>query len=97
MMVHNQRKGSDMTASVRQNVPRGKFRVVGVDLFAHEDYIKKDCDTQEEAFQIADDHNRQRNGSMDDVYYVYDDQGEYLRGEEAVKNTRGKTSVSVSP
>ena len=86
-----------MVASIRQNIPQGKFRVIGVDLFDHEDYVKKDCDTKEEAFHIADDHNRQRKGSMDDVYYVYDDQGEYLRGEEAIKNEKGETAVGVSP
>jgi hypothetical protein len=25
-----------------------------------------------------------RSGSMDDVYYVYDDRGTYIRGNEAV-------------
>lgn len=85
-----------MVASIRNNIPQGKFRVIGVDLFDHGDYIKKDCDTQGEAFKIADDHNRQRTGSMDDVYYVYDDQGKYLRGEEAVKGETGER-VGVSP
>ena len=86
-----------MFAPIRQNIPQGKFRVIGVDLFDHEDYVKKDCDTQEEAFQIADNHNRQREGSMDTVCYVYDDQGKYLRGEEAIKNAKGETIVGVSP
>jgi hypothetical protein len=86
-----------MVASIRQNIPTGKFRVIGVDLFDHEDYVKKDCDTKDEAFQIADDHNRQRKGSMDEVYYVYDDQGKYLRGEEAIKDAKGQTAVGVSP
>jgi|GEM_PF-5345755 len=48
--------------------PQGKTRVVGVDLFDHGDYLVKDCDTQSEAFEIADNHNCKRSGSMDDVY-----------------------------
>ena len=64
--------------------PAGKTRVVGVDLFDHGDYLVKDCDTREEAFKLADEHNKKRTGSMDDVYYVYDDRGKYIRGNEAV-------------
>jgi hypothetical protein len=86
-----------MIASIRKNIPAGKFRVIGCDLFDHSDYIKKDCDTKEEALKIADAHNRQRSGSMDDVYYVYDDKGNYLHGEEAIKNSKGETAVGVTP
>lgn len=64
--------------------PSAKIRVVGVDLFSHEDYLVKDCDSREEAFKIADEHNTKRHGSMDDIYYVYDDRGRYLKGNEAV-------------
>ena len=67
-----------------KNIPTGKIRVIGVDLFSYEDYLVKDCDTQEEAFKLADEKNKKRTGSMDNVLYVYDDQGNYLRGEEAV-------------
>lgn len=56
--------------------PAGKFRVVGVDLFSHEDYLKGEYASEAEAYEVADDHG---SGSMDDVYYVYDDQGTYLR------------------
>ena len=69
---------------IRKNIPTGKTRVIGVDLFSHEDYVVKDCDTQEEAFKLADEKNKKRTGSMDDVLHVYDDQGNYLRGAEAV-------------
>lgn len=69
---------------IRKNIPTGKTRVIGIDLFSREDYVVKDCDTQEEAFNLADEANKKRNGSMDDVLYVYDDQGNHLRGEEAV-------------
>jgi len=64
--------------------PQGKFRVIGVDLFSHDDYLVKDCDTKKEAFDIADARNKKRTGEMDDVYYVYDDRGTYIRGNEDV-------------
>lgn len=86
-----------MVASIRQNIPIGKFRVIGCDLFDHSDYVVKDCDTEDEAFELADDHNSQRTGSMSDVYYVYNDKGDYLRGEEAIKNDKGVVAVGVSP
>lgn len=70
--------------STELKAPLSKTRVVGVDLFDHEDYLVGDFDSQDEAFQKADDHNKARSGSMDDVYYVYDDQGNYIRGNEAV-------------
>lgn len=64
--------------------PSGKFRVVGVDLFDHGDYLIDDYGTRGEAFNVADKHNKARTGSMDDVYYVYDDKGKYIRGNEDV-------------
>lgn len=73
-----------MAELTEQRAPRGKTRIIGVDLFSHEDYLVKDCDTREEAFALADEHNRRRVDSMEDVYYVYDEQGRYLRGNEAV-------------
>jgi hypothetical protein len=85
-----------MVASIRQNIPKGKFRVIGVDLFDGGDYVVEDCDTQEQAFALADEHNSERTGSMDDVRYVYDDQGNYLRGEEAIKDADGKVVVGIS-
>ena len=67
-----------------RKAPKGKFRVLGVDLFAREHYVVEDFDDREIAFQTADSHNQERSGSMSDVYYVYNDRGSYLRGEEAV-------------
>lgn len=64
--------------------PMGKTRVVGVDLFDHGDYLVGDYGSRDEAFKVADDHNTRRSGSMNDVYYVYDDKGRYIRGNEAV-------------
>ena len=69
---------------LRIGIPKGKIRVITIDLFSHEYYIDTDCDTREEAFKIADDNNRLRKGSMDDVWYVYDDAGKYIRGPEAI-------------
>lgn len=80
---------------LRSGIPAGKTRVIGCDLFDHSDYLVKDCDTKDEAFKLADDHNRQRTGSMSDVYYVYDDTGTYLRGEEAVKGLTDGLGVSA--
>lgn len=70
--------------STELKAPKGKTRIVGVDLFDHEDYLVGDYDTHEEAFIVADNYNKKREGSMDDVYYVYSDTGKYLRGNEAV-------------
>ena len=70
---------------VQRAAPAGKFRVVVVDLFSHERFLEAEFDSQEEAFRLADEHNTKRSGPMDDVYYVYDDQGRYLRGNEAVR------------
>ncbi len=74
-----------MVAAIREGIPAGMFRVVGCDLFDGSDYLVKDCDTRDEAFWIADDHNRARSGGMSDTYYVYDSQGNCIRDETAVK------------
>jgi len=71
-------------SDLRINIPKGKIRVIIVDLFSHEDYLFHDYDNQEEAFAIVDERNKKRSGEMDDVYYAYDDKGRYIRGNEAV-------------
>jgi hypothetical protein len=81
-------------AAIRNGIPKGKTRVVGIDLFASEDCLVGDFDDREEAFTVADEHNKTRRGSMDDVYYVYDDTGELVRNEEAVKESTGDLGVS---
>jgi len=69
--------------AVELKAPEGKVRVVGIDLFSHEDYLVGDYSNQKVAFDIADGKNKKRHGAMDDVYYVYDDKGKYIRGNEA--------------
>jgi len=64
--------------------PTGKTRVVGIDLFDHTDYLFGDFESQDEAFRVADEKNTEREGSMDDVYYVYNDEGELIRDNTAV-------------
>lgn len=63
---------------LRSNIPLGKTRVIGVDLFDGGDYILDDYDTKDKALQVAAERNSRRKGSMDDIYYVYNDKGEYL-------------------
>jgi len=60
---------------LRDGIPAGKTRVISVDLFSHEEDLVQDCDTRVEALKLAVSHNKRRTGSMDDVYYVYDDKG----------------------
>lgn len=80
---------------LRSEIPKGKTRIIGVDLFAHEDWLVGDYDKREDAFEIADKKNSARKSSMDSVYYVYDDDGKYLRGDEAVSAATG--SIGVKP
>ena len=72
------------SADTELRAPKGKTRVVGVDLFDHTDYLVGDFDSRDQAFSVADNHNKERPGPMYDVYYVYDDEGNYIRGNEAV-------------
>lgn len=64
--------------------PKNQYRVVGVDLFEGADYLVGDYDSQQEAFDYADAYNKTRLSSIDNVYYVYNDRGHYLRGNETV-------------
>ena len=64
--------------TLRSNIPLGKTRVIGVDLFDHGDYVVGDYDNKADALKIARGRNSKRKGSMDDIYYVYNDKGEYL-------------------
>ncbi len=71
-------------AAILNDIPKGKFRVIYVDLFSHEDGVVKDCDTPGEAVAIADGQNRQRKGEMDTVYYAYNDERTLIRDHTAV-------------
>jgi hypothetical protein len=70
--------------ALEHKAPNGKTRVVGVDLLEHTDYLIGDYNAREEAFVVADAYNKVRSGDMDDVFYVFDDKGVYIRGNEAV-------------
>lgn len=70
---------------LRRNIPPGMTRVIGVDLFDGTDYLIGDFDDPHSAFEEADERNKGRCSSMDDVFYVYDEEGSYLRGPEALK------------
>lgn len=69
---------------VALKAPKGKFRVVGIDLFDGTRYLVKDVAQRGTAFALADEHNKKRESPLDDVYYVYDDDSNYIRGNEAV-------------
>ena len=58
--------------------PEGKTRLIGVDLFDHSDYLVDDFESRETALEEARAHNAKRRKKMDDVYYVYDDQGNFI-------------------
>lgn len=75
-----------MIAAIREGIPAGTYRVAGCDLFDGSDYLVKDCNTKDEAFWIADDHNRVRSGGLSDTYCVYDCEGNCIRDETDVKS-----------
>ena len=61
---------------LRDGIPSGMTRVISVDLFSHEEDLVQDFDSRIDALKAATSHNGRRKGSMDEVYYVYDDKGE---------------------
>jgi len=64
--------------------PPGKTRVIVIDLFSHFDCLVDDFPSREEAIKVADGFNSRRTSKMDSVYYVYDDQGNYIHGSDWV-------------
>lgn len=84
-----------MLENLREGVPAGKFRVIRIDQLSDKEFLIKDCD-RNEAFEIADEYNKTRICVSQDVYYVYDDEGELLRSWKDVKNSEGET-VGVLP
>jgi hypothetical protein len=64
---------NDVPEGFPRHAPLGKFRVVGVDTFDGGDWIIKDCDTFQEAKELADENG----GSMQKTH-VYNDMGKHL-------------------
>lgn len=83
--------------NTRLSAPVGKFRVIGIDLFSHEDYLIADCASEQEAFGVADEKNKERENTMGDVYYVYDDEGNFLRGDVVSGLEDPITGDNISP
>ncbi len=71
-----------MYGDAERKAPPGKFRVIMIDLWHHEDFLVKDCDTKNEALDIAWKHNVNRDYESP-VYKIWDDQGECLLGNRA--------------
>ncbi|MFH2025133.1 MAG: hypothetical protein ABIK30_04825 [bacterium] len=66
--------------------PKGMFRILCVDKWDHEHSIYGDYSSREEALLIAKRNTENAAGRSSDssiatVYYVYDDQGNYLGGD----------------
>jgi hypothetical protein len=53
--------------------PKGKYRVVGVDTFANEDWVEGDFDTKDAALACA-----KANGGEMTKMHVYDDTGQHV-------------------
>jgi hypothetical protein len=53
--------------------PKGKYRVIGVDTFAHEDWVQEDGTDKQSAIRIANE----KGGNMQKMH-VYDDQGNHI-------------------
>lgn len=60
-------------SDTKLKAPKGKYRVVGVDTFANEDWLVGDYNSSKEAKDIAD----KKGGSMTKMY-VYDHDGKCL-------------------
>lgn len=56
-----------------RNAPKGKFRVVGVDTFSHEDWLEGDFDTADAALAHA-----KRHGGVMNKMHVYNDVGKHI-------------------
>lgn len=62
--------------SVEKIAPRGKFRVIAVDVNDKTEWVHRDCNSQEEAFKAAKERQSTRIQT-----HIYDDCGEYLKPE----------------
>lgn len=73
----------EVEMAINRKAPVMRTRVIRVDPFAQKpDRLLKDFFSPQEAYNLADKRNRGRTGPMDDVVYVYDDQGNFLHGDE---------------
>jgi len=66
--------------------PPGKYRILCVDKFDHEHTIYRDYDSKDEALEIAIRKTKESVEQVGDysiatVYYVYDDQGNFIGGK----------------
>ncbi|MFA5031085.1 MAG: hypothetical protein WC495_05880 [Patescibacteria group bacterium] len=64
----------------KKKAPKGKYRVIGVDMFSHEDYLVGDYATRLKAIHVVDEKKKkaQSQGSLPDRYYAYNDKGEWI-------------------
>lgn len=63
--------------------PKGKFRILCIDMFDYQYYIYDDYETKHEAMLIAEEMNRQEtqkeaDNKIPSVYSVYDDKGDKI-------------------
>ena len=78
--IKNMERVAEMVKS-----PEGKCKVIGIDKFDGSDWVQDECDTPEEAIQLAEklttEAKRSATGeSIATVYYAYDPQGNYIGG-----------------
>jgi hypothetical protein len=73
MTTYKELNEYDSNGNAILQAPKNKYRVVGVDTFAHEDFVIGDYDTLETAIRIA----KKQGGTMMKVY-IYNDKSKYL-------------------
>jgi hypothetical protein len=64
----------------KKKAPKGKYRVIGVDMFSNEDYLIGDYSTKLKALRVVIEKRvkSQSQGTLPDRYYAYNDKGEYI-------------------
>ena len=64
----------------KKQAPRGKFRVIGMDMFSNEDYLVGDYCTKLKAITVVTEKKSksQCQGNLPDRYYAYDDKGNWV-------------------
>lgn len=79
---------------VELKAPKGKFRVVARDMLSHKYCFVGDYDSKPKACQIAEQGNNDRIRFVDDVYFVYDDEGRLI---QAKSHGNDRVSESAEP